>query len=286
MTDESEKKLLQRIKDKVADTVAEQIGLGLFGLLCLFAVTPAREWMANEWACIRKPWCEVQGWSLGGLIAFTLVAAVAAIHFGVKWYRTQRAAAQAAQAAQVVQTTLTERVAQAEQTALAAQAERAALATQVAQAKRAVKTQVLAQPFFREIKVEDRALGLHWILRRPPNDWRDLRNIAITVTPSYLRQILDGPFHSAPGCNAQLEEHWHTESFSEQCPTCNQQIFRARASESGFGSAVNARHVRAQALEELQRMERNGTVFDGTTIVLDNPGYWKTMRPVRALPVK
>lgn len=38
--------------------------------------------------------------------------------------------------------------------------------------------------------------------------------------------------------------------------------------------------MRALAILELQRMERNGAVLDGTVpVVLGNPSYWKAMLP-------
>lgn len=244
---ESKKSLLDRIRDKVSDNLIDWLLEGLkwligSALLGAWAIL-ARHWLAKEWGCITAPWCAVRGWSLGMLIAFTLMMSVAAIAFGRLWYRTQR------------------------------------------------ELRALAKPNtpqFRDIEVEDKKLNLRWRIRRPPHEWRHWRNIASTRGWVGVHQVLDGPFHAAPGCMAPLVEIPATlmsshgsPTFAENCRQCGQRIFVGLHAEEGRRVAVWP--VRAYALEELQRMEMNGTKIPEARwcppIVLENPEYWKLMLP-------
>ncbi len=133
------------------------------------------------------------------------------------------------------------------------------------------------QPFQR-ITVEDQRLKLRWSIRRPPKEWLDWRNIRSTISPGAVHQVLDGPFHAAPDCNAPLEEPWVSRPsggypiFKDTCPSCGERVFR-----TSDGGAPLADTVRAQALEEVQRMARNKPVLDGADITLERPAYWKVM---------
>jgi hypothetical protein len=105
-----------------------------------------------------------------------------------------------------------------------------------------------------------------------------------------VQRVLDGPFHAYPGCNAALAEvptgasaeGSASPQFDERCKNCGQRVFCGARLNEGFGVSVWA--VRVGALEELQRMHRNGTKLPeaqwSPPIVLENPGYWQLMLPV------
>jgi hypothetical protein len=249
---ESTKRLLDRVKDKLSDKLGEWLFEGLkwlIGPALLGWAVLARHWIAGEWACINKPSCELPGWSLGVLIAVTIVTTGAAIFLGFLWYRTRRELRAMASHPQAV------------------------------------------TPKFRDIEVEDKSLNLRWFIRRPPREWIHWRSINQTVSPTAVHHVLDGPFHAAPGCNAPLREKPLTgllnegtgtsPQFDEKCSHCGQRIFQVN---TVFG--VSVWPVRAYALEELQRMQRNGTKLPeaqwSPPIVLENPEYWKLMRPPHA----
>ena len=256
MATESTKRLRDRVKDKLSDKLGDWLLEGLkwlIGPALLGWAVLARHWIAGEWACINKPSCEVPGRSLGVLIAVTIVTAGAAIAFGFLWYRTRR--------------------------------ELRAMAPQPQATPKPVT------PQFRDIEVEDKSLNLRWFIRRPPREWSHWRNINQTVSPAAVQQVLDGPFHAAPGCNAPLREKPLTglinegtgtsPQFDEKCSHCGQRVFQGT---TVFG--VSVWPVRAYALEELQRMQRNGTKLPeaqwSPPIVLENPEYWKLMLPPHA----
>src|ERR1700683_3203472 len=92
MATESTKSLLDRIRDKIGDKVGDWL---LEGLLWLVGIgitwLGVRHWLADEWACINRPWCEVRGWSLGVLIIIAIATTVAVIVFGRSCYRIRRA---------------------------------------------------------------------------------------------------------------------------------------------------------------------------------------------------
>jgi hypothetical protein len=136
-------------------------------------------------------------------------------------------------------------------------------------------------PLFHPIEVEDQKLMLRWFIRRPPHEWLLWRNVAKNLSPQEVQQALDGPFHAAPGCNAPLLEfHGHgvgellPPTLAEQCRHCGERVFQGYAGVS---------RVRADALEELQPMNLNGTALEGRTlqdppIVLEKPAYWHVQR--------
>jgi hypothetical protein len=149
------------------------------------------------------------------------------------------------------------------------------------------KATTATSPQFHDIEVEDKRLNLRWFIRRPPREWIHWRNINRTASPELVQQVLDGPFHALPGCNAPLGEKpllglvneatGASPQFDDECSHCGQRIFK---STTGY---VNVWPVRAHALEELQRMHRNGTKLPeaqwSSPIVLENPGYWQSMLP-------
>jgi hypothetical protein len=273
MAEEAPKGLLQRVVDKAGDKLGEKVGewvldflkLAIWPILVAWLVL-ARHWVANEWACINKPWCEVRGWSLGVLIALAIAAIVVALYFGRGWFRTKRELR--ASKSELVE----------------AQKSLAAKESKVTTAPR-----LPVRTAFQKIAVEDKRLKLRWFIRRPPHEWLHLRDVATRVSPQALQEILDGPFHSAAGCNAPLREisppsagyGRSSPTFEDHCPSCGQRVFWA-ASRPGFVHEkwVDVWPVRAQALEELQRMERNdSSVFERDPIALEKPDYWKLMLP-------
>jgi hypothetical protein len=249
---ESTSNLLVRIKNKVSEKFGGwllEALLGIIGTALLGWLVLARHWLFAEWACITKPWCEVSGWSLGVLIADATVTTCAAILLGSLWYRMRRRVRR-----KVAEPTTRERV----------------------------------TPQFHDIEVEDRRLNLRWYIRRPPHEWLHWRNINRTISPDAVQQVLDGPFHSVRTCNAPLPERLLTGLINEvtrtspllgeECSNCGQRVYQGTA---GSGAKVWA--VRAYALEELQRMQRNGTRLPegqwSPPIVLENPQYWRLMVP-------
>lgn len=248
MAAQSTKGLLDRIRDKVGDKVADWLFEGLkwlVGSVLLggWAVL-ARHWIAGEWACISKPSCEVSGWSLGALIAVTIMTTGAAIVLGWLWYRTRRK-----------------------------------LRAMEAKPK---------TPQFRDIQVEDERLNLRWFIRRRPNDWLQWRNVADTIPAQDVHTVLDGPFHAdCMAALVEIPARQTSSGFSgsptfdENCRTCGQRIFIGSRHHEGY--AVSVWRVRAYALEELQRMQRKGTKIPeaqwSPPIALENPEYWKVMLP-------
>jgi hypothetical protein len=239
------KGLLHRLGEKLTDKAIDRI-IDLAVYLGVGAIALA--WLKKEWACIQRPTCPVPGWWHGALIVATFVATVAAIWFGRAWYRARRDL-------------------------------RAFEAT--AEAK---------PPPFRDIEVLDNKLNLRWFIRRRPSLWLHWRNIRRTTSPSAVHEVLDGPFHAAPGCNAPLKEIEQTglmaevspqsPYFDDQCSHCGRQIFRTGGP---LELKVAVWQARAQALEELQRMQLNGTKLPEAQwrepVVLENPQYWKLMLP-------
>lgn len=140
---------------------------------------------------------------------------------------------------------------------------------------------------FQKITVEDERLKLRWFIRRPPREWREWRNMDVTLSPPALEQVLDGPFHAKPGCNAHLKvlpdlspSGNYPPTFDEYCPQCGDRVFMAAGLFDNRRVAVPP--VRVKALEELQRMELNGIKLEDRNlldppIILENPGYWKLM---------
>jgi len=232
--------------DKAADKAVEWVVAGILTALVAWLLL-ARHWVVNEWACINKQWCEVEGWSLGSLIAFAAAAATAAGYIGFRLYRTQRD-----------------------------------LRAQLAVAKpktSGMRVYVSGDMPFQKITVEDQRLRLRWFLLRPPKEWLHLRDIARSCAPSAVQAILDGPFHAEPECNAELAQTWVGTAepqpvFIKRCSSCGKVIFRGLQNKD-----VAVWPVRAMALEELQRMERSGTKFDGRAITLEKPAYWIAMLP-------
>lgn len=235
--------------DKVGEKVVECVVFGVLALMATWAVA-ARHWIAGEWACIRRPVCEVQGWSLGLLILSLVAAKCAAVVLAVLFFRLRRKWNK----------------------------QQKALSDMLGQPP---------QPPFKPITVEDDRLKLRWFIRKSPDGWLHWRKIETTVSPDFMRETLDGPFHAVPGCNGPLAENWLYTSdgssrqpiFTGQCQTCGVKIFQGLTIDGRKSGHVTVWPVCVLALEELQRMHRNGTVFDGKPITLEKPTYWKVMVP-------
>ncbi len=218
-------------------------------------ITIARAWIAREWACIQQAWCEVRGWSLGLLLVSTLALAVGiclVASYALKLrarLRTERAASAGAPSS-----------GRTAQPALAAE----------------------RPPPFQPIPVADENLHLDWHLCKPPDHWLSLD--PGRLAPSYVQEILDGPFHAT--CHERLEEsfgdrtHGVSPTLGERCPGCGAQLFNVRA-EPLESQLAGVWTVRSQALGELQRMHRGGTEIKGPRLVLANPQYWRKLRPPR-----
>ena len=151
------------------------------------------------------------------------------------------------------------------------------LARRDAQQAPAVALAAPKPPPFDPITVDDEQLHLRWIIRQPPQQWLSLteqRNVHRTG------DILDGPFHAAPNCNERLHSNWdsHELTLDALCPGCNVRIFDKREYSDPLPILWD---VRWKALQELQRMSRNGAAIEGPKLTLQRPLYWNTMSPPR-----
>jgi hypothetical protein len=247
VVEEESKGLLRRLGDKLADKAIDR-GFDIVASLGFSGLAIA--WARSEWTCIKQPSCRVPGWEHGLLILLFVVAVTAAFLFGRAWFRVRRE--------------------------LRATQDRSTTAS---------------SPRFHDIEVEDKRLNLRWFIRRPPREWVLWRNIDRTVSPGTVQQVLDGPFHAVPGCNAPLREKRQTGLINEtsetspllddKCSHCGQRVFQAAT-----GVSVSVWPVRTFALEELQRMYRNGTKLPEAqwrpSVILESPGYWNLMLPASA----
>jgi hypothetical protein len=244
-----------KVAEKLGDKVVDWLWLALLPLAGAAALF-ARRWIAEEWACIKKPYCAVQGWSLGLLILAFLAVLGIVTFLAIKLLRSRRDLGR----------------------------KQHELELRIAREAMLVSSN---PPPFKPITVEDERLKLRWFIRKSPDGWLHWRKIDTTVDPAFMRETLDGPFHAVPGCNGPLAENWLYTSdgssrqpvFTGQCQTCSVKIFQGFTVDGRRSGSVPAWPVCAQALEELQRMHRNGAAFNGETITLEKPTYWKAMVP-------
>lgn len=151
-------------------------------------------------------------------------------------------------------------------------------------AKRAAVSQV-TRPAFEPIQVDDERLKIRWTIRQRPDLWLGYQGIQQRLAHSAVQDILDGPFHAV--CLERLDEYrsgyggGHSSPIlRENCPSCGAKIFTSprRNLEQTFAHSWT---VRAQAVEELQRMRRSGTLIEGPRLVLERPLYWGDMHPAK-----
>lgn len=257
MVEEAPKSSLQRMAGKAADKLGDKVGDWIWqGLTTLGVGSVLATWLAKEWVCIRQPLCQVSGRLHGVLMVVSVAATAVAVMLGVRLLRAQREL-RTVKAEAVIKPT-----------------ERSG--------------RLPSPPPFQKVVVEDTRLKLRWFIRRPLHEWIEWRNVLSSVTPLTVEQVLDGPFHAVDGCNAPLKLNPdfspsgnHPPTFDEHCPTCGQHVFEAAPQKGhAYKTFAGAWQVRASAIEELQRMERNGAKLDGTApISLENPEYWKLMLP-------
>jgi hypothetical protein len=136
---------------------------------------------------------------------------------------------------------------------------------------------------FQPIQVDDERLNLRWYIRQRPELWLRYQDIQHSMSPQAIQDIVDGPYHAA--CLERLHEeragygaNYSSPLLMTACPGCGMVLFSVphRNLESVF---VRSWTVRAQALQELQRMHRSGTAIEGPRLVLERPLYWKDMKP-------
>lgn len=250
VAEKAPKRLLRWLGDRLGDKLLDRV---IESAVTVGFLAVALTWLKKQWACIQQPQCGVPGWLYGTLIAVSLAATAIAICFARGWYRARHK-----------------------------------LRTLDEAQPRTISAP--AAPRFHAIEVEDKRLHLRWFIRRPPSEWLNWRDIARSVNWRAVQQVLDGPFHAFPECNAPLTEIPQSGAlaelieqspyFDDRCGHCGERIFRTGGP---LQLKVAVWQVRAQALEELQRMERNGTKLSEHEarqgIVLQNPGYWKSMLP-------
>lgn len=136
-------------------------------------------------------------------------------------------------------------------------------------------------PPFQPVLVEDKKLHLRWYIRHPPQDWLRWQS-TLEVSPSIVKDVLDGPYHSSPDCGERLREDYviREPHLSCECPGCGSRLWQT-ASPNDDLMAQNTWDFRWQTLEELQRMHRNGNpLVVGPTVYLERPKYWKGLLPL------
>ena len=132
---------------------------------------------------------------------------------------------------------------------------------------------------FKPIVVHDPKLAIDWHIVTDPENWvRNHREITGSGYPHH-ETLLAGPYHSKPGCAAELKTVTVMRGSSPtllcNCPSCGDMVFRIPYEET----KVKLWKVREQALEELQRLARVGKAIAGE-VTLENPLYWNEMLEV------
>jgi hypothetical protein len=254
MAEEAPKALPNKIAGKFGDKLTDRaVEKTLDWVVRLGLGGAVFAFIRSEWACITQPWCTVSGSSLGVLISVTVLTTSAGLFFANAWFRMRRE-----------------------------------LHAVKAEPKTSSRLQT---PRFQPIAVEDRKLMLRWYIRQPPHEWRHWRDIENTVYPQTVQDVVDGPFHAKPKCNAPVKVHPDTSPSGnhppffdarDHCSHCGDLIFTTPTFSEGPRVAAPA--VRIAALLELQRMEREGTQLENRApkdppIVLEKPGYWNLMLP-------
>jgi hypothetical protein len=142
------------------------------------------------------------------------------------------------------------------------------------------------RPPFQPIQVDDERLNLRWYIRQPPHDWLNYQDVRHRLSPSAVQEIIDGPYHAV--CLERVQEEnasfggsGHTSPvLLETCPSCGARLFTTPHRHLEPTVAFSWK-VRAQAVQELQRMHRGGTRIEGPRLVLEKPLYWGDMEPAR-----
>jgi hypothetical protein len=149
------------------------------------------------------------------------------------------------------------------------------------QLRRAMALPKGTRPPFQPIEVNDERLHLRWFIRQPPELWLHYQDVQHTLSPPAVQQILDGPFHAVCLERVMEQRSGYGEGHSspillETCPGCGAHLFTTphRNLEATFAYSWT---VRAQAVQELQRMHRKRIPIEGPRLVLENPLYWGDM---------
>jgi hypothetical protein len=249
--------LLKKAADHIVGAVISLVSLtAILGWLAGIGV-----WLGREWTCVRQSLCTVSGWSLGVLIGVAVIFGAAAVVLALSCMRLKRR----------LKTTATQ-----------AASAIAALAT--AQAKKGLREVLARPPPFAPIQVDDERLHLQWQILKPPTQWEPQLDPQRDLSPQHVKSIIDGPFHAVPGCGERLREFggsgWYGSdpSLDSRCPGCHAELFSVRQ-QPLESRLIDAWATRAQALAELQRMQRSGVPIVGPRLVLQRPQYWNKMRP-------
>jgi hypothetical protein len=138
---------------------------------------------------------------------------------------------------------------------------------------------------FQPIEVDDERLHLRWYIRQRPESWLHYQDVQHTLSPPAVKDILDGPYHAVclervTELKASYSSGYTSPILMEVCPNCGAHLFIAphRNLERTFAFSWN---VRAQAIQELQRMHRKGITIEGPRVALERPLYWADMEPVK-----
>jgi hypothetical protein len=167
-------------------------------------------------------------------------------------------------------------------TAAAQQAAVAIVALSTAQAKGRFEIPSRPPPFT-PIQVDDERLHLQWLILKPPTQWEPQLDPQRKLSPQHVKSIVDAPFHNVPECRERLREfggsggYGTDPSLDSRCPGCGVELFTV-GHQPLESRLVDAWATRAQALAELQRMQRTGVAIVGPRLVLQRPQYWSKMR--------
>lgn len=111
---------------------------------------------------------------------------------------------------------------------------------------------------FTHVVVRDAVMAIEWNLKEDPKTWKHLP--IPDMTPTMLCHLLDGPYHSAQGCKADVlmlerYEMNGSSTFQAWCMYCSS------AEERQTFAVSDVNNFRRATLVEILRMHRLGETF-------------------------